>query len=60
MTEKELPPKPDVGPLPSDEELELEDPPGEEPVPVGEILSPIVAAADDTVDDQEDDEAGAP
>lgn len=49
------PAKPVTDPLPSDEELEAEDEPGQEEVPDEEVMAPSEADADDTVDDKEDD-----
>ena len=55
--EEDLPPKPLVERLATDEELKAEpEPPEGEPVPEEEILPPESAEQDDTVDDQEDDE----
>ena len=54
--ENDLPPKPMVEGLPTDDELEAEDEPGDEDVPDDQFMSTDEAAADDTVDDTEQDE----
>jgi hypothetical protein len=48
-------PKPPVGDMPTDLELEAMGLPGQEDVAEAEFLNPDDAAEDDTVDDQEQD-----
>jgi hypothetical protein len=48
-------PKPPVGEMPTDAELEQMDPPGDEPVADEEFLARDKAREDDTIDDEERD-----
>jgi hypothetical protein len=50
-------PKPPVGEMPTDLEIEAMGLPGEDDVSEEEFLNPEEAADDDTVDDQEQDES---
>lgn len=53
---EDLPDKPPITePMPSDEELEQMDEPGEEEVLDKDFMSPEDAEQDDTADDSEDD-----
>jgi hypothetical protein len=54
--EQDLPDKPPItDPMPDDEELAKGEDPGEEDVPEDDVMTGEDAAADDTVDDAEDD-----
>lgn len=47
--------KPDVGPMPTDDELENSPAPGEEDVKEADFMSKYEAERDETIDDKEDD-----
>lgn len=55
MENQENDPKP-TPPIPTDEEVENEPVPGEEPVPEEDYIKPDDAASDNTIDDEEKDD----